>query len=63
MRSITRAMRSTPIPELETITGLQPMENIRDSRSQRHRGKVNKIRKPPNVSQNEWIWKREIETI
>jgi hypothetical protein len=35
MRIITGAMKSTPIQELETITGLQPVEDIRNSRSQR----------------------------
>jgi hypothetical protein len=47
MRSITRAMRSTPIQELETITGLQPMEDIRDSRSQRQAEKFLRLENHP----------------
>jgi hypothetical protein len=35
MRIISGAMRSTPIEELQTTTGLQPMEDIRDSRTER----------------------------
>uniref|UniRef100_A0A0B7BQR2 Reverse transcriptase domain-containing protein n=2 Tax=Arion vulgaris TaxID=1028688 RepID=A0A0B7BQR2_9EUPU len=43
MRIITGGMRSTPIQEMEKTTGLQPMEDIRDSRTQKQTEKFKTV--------------------
>lgn len=47
MRITTEAMRTMPIQEPEQIIGLQPMEDIKDSRAQKQEAKLMRLESRP----------------